>query len=287
MSRNALTPRVAAVLAVLALAAGFAVVAQAPRAEAAGPTVLLVESIGPDYAANVIAGLNATGQVGTVTDFDANAATPTASDFEGVDVAYVVSDDPWFDSDALGDVLADFVDGGGRVVESTFSLYCPDDSLGVSGRWVTDGYGAMVNPNPDCNQRDGDGPLELTALVPTSPLLAGVTSFNGGESSYRNDAQLAAGAVLVANWDDEFPTPFEAYTDAHAGCVVALNFYPPSSDARSDFWDATTDGFVLQANALNFTCTALPPEPPPPPTSTPTTTAPAPAVLVVAPRFTG
>ena len=37
--------------------------------------------------------------------------------------------------------------------------------------------------------------------------------------------------------------------------MVALNFYPPSSDARADFWDATTDGWVLQANALNFTCT--------------------------------
>jgi hypothetical protein len=279
------------VVAVIALAAGFAVVAGAPPAHAAGPNVLLIEAVGSDYVANITAGLTATGQVGTVTDFDAAAGTPTAADFAGIDVAYVISDNSWADSAALGDAIADFVDGGGRVVESTFSLYCPDDSLGVSGRWVTDGYGAMVNPTPDCDQRDDDGPLGFTAVDPTSPLLAGVTSFNGGSSSYRNDAQLASGAVLVANWDDSFPTPFEAYTDAHAGCVVAVNFYPPSSDARSDFWDATTDGWVLQANALNFDCGATPPPPTTTPTTTTTTTpqaAPTPAAtLVVTPRFTG
>ncbi len=226
MARSALTSRLAAVVAVVALAAGFAVAAEAPQAHAAGPNVLLIEAIGSAYTANVIAGLDATGQVGTITDFDASAATPTAADFDGIDVAYVISDDGWADSAALGDVIADFVDGGGRVVESTFSLYCPEDSLGVAGRWVDDGYGAMVNPNPDCDQRDSDGPLEAVPVVPTSPLLAGVTSFNGGSSSYRNDAVIAPGAVLIANWEDEFPTPFEAYTDAHAGCVVALNFYP-------------------------------------------------------------
>jgi hypothetical protein len=273
--------------AVVALAAGFAVAAQAPQAHAAGPNVLLIQAIGPDYTANVIAGLDATGQVGTITDFDASAATPTASDFDGIDVAYVISDDGWADSAALGDAIAEFVDGGGRVVESTFSLYCPEDSLGVSGRWVDDGYGAMVNPNPDCDQRDSDGPLGSVPVVPASPLLAGVTSFNGGTSSYRNDAVIAPGAVLIANWEDEFPTPFEAYTDAHAGCVVALNFYPPSSDARADFWDATTDGWVLQANALNFTCTTPPPPEPPPTTTTPQPAPTPAATLILAPRFTG
>jgi hypothetical protein len=288
MSRSALTSRLAAVVAVIALAVGLMVAADAPRAHAAGPSVLLVEAIGPSYVANVTAGLDATGQVGTVTSFDAGAGTPTATDFDGIDVAFVISDYPFADSEALGDVLADFVDAGGRVVESTFSLYCPEQGYGVSGRWVTDGYGAMVNPNPSCNQRDNDGPLGFTAVDATSPLLAGVTSFNGGTSSYRNDATVAPGAVLVANWDDEFPTPFEAYTSAHAGCVVALNFYPPSNDASSDFWDATTDGWVLQANALNYTCTATPPPPPPPP-APPTPEpeqAPAPA-LVITPRFTG
>ena len=110
MSRTELTSRFAVVVAVVALTGAFTVVAQTTRADAAGPSVLLVQSVGPEYAANVIAGLNATGQVGTVTDFDAASSTPTESDFAGIDVAFVVSDDNWADSAALGDVLADFVD---------------------------------------------------------------------------------------------------------------------------------------------------------------------------------
>ena len=32
--------------------------------------------------------------------------------------------------------------------------------------------------------------------------------------------------------------------------VVGLNFFPPSSDAQATFWDASTDGDILMANAL-------------------------------------
>ena len=34
------------------------------------------------------------------------------------------------------------------------------------------------------------------------------------------------------------------------GRIVGLNLYPPSSDARSDLWDSSTDGALLMANAL-------------------------------------
>ena len=68
---------------------------------------------------------------------------------------------------------------------------------------------------------------------------------------------------------------------------MALNFYPPSSDAREDFCDSTTDGWVLQANALNFTCTAPPPPEPPTTTATPQPAPKPAATLLVTPRFTG
>src|SRR5205085_1136784 len=34
--------------------------------------------------------------------------------------------------------------------------------------------------------------------------------------------------------------------------VAGINFFPPSSDASSDFWDSTTDGDVILANALEW-----------------------------------
>ena len=84
----------------------------------------------------------------------------------------------------------------------------------------------------------------LVADLPGSSLLAGVSSFNGGSFSYRNPgATLTSGATLVAHWDDGVPLI------AFKGGVVGLNFYPPSSDARPGFWDATTDGARLMTNA--------------------------------------
>ena len=35
-----------------------------------------------------------------------------------------------------------------------------------------------------------------------------------------------------------------------AARIVGLNFFPPSSDARGDYWNTSTDGGVLMANAL-------------------------------------
>jgi hypothetical protein len=130
-------------------------------------------------------------------------------------------------------------------------------------------------------------------VVPGSPLLAGVESFNGGESSYRNTVDVAPTATLIANWDDEFTTPFLAVSSAKAGVVVGLNFYPPSSDIREDFWDASTDGWTLLANALGAGVT--PPPPPSTSSTTSTTAAPQPTTTTVAaaspalvtPRFTG
>ena len=85
------------------------------------------------------------------------------------------------------------------------------------------------------------------ADLPGNPLLAGVSSFDGGSSSFRNPTGLAAGATQVAHWSDG--TPLVAFK----GRVVGLNFFPPSSDVRSDFWKSSTDGVRLMTNALGAT----------------------------------
>jgi hypothetical protein len=77
-----------------------------------------------------------------------------------------------------------------------------------------------------------------------------VSVFNGGTSNYRSTSIApVAGATLVANYSDDVPLV------AYKGSVVALNFYPPSSDARSDFWVSSTDGAKLLVNALRFQAT--------------------------------
>jgi hypothetical protein len=96
------------------------------------------------------------------------------------------------------------------------------------------------------------GVLSLVPVDPSHPLLAGVDDFSGGSSSYHAEAaRPAPSASLVAEWSDG-DALVAVHVPSGAGSVVALNFYPPSSDARADFWDASTDGAALLANALWF-----------------------------------
>lgn len=165
--------------------------------------------------------------------------TPTLAQLQAYRSVLVYSDNTFDDSTALGNVLADYVDGGGRVVVATFAMNA--DGLGIAGRFESEGYLPV-----SLGSQTGIGNGNLVAVDAGNPILEGVTSFNGGSSGYAASVTLNAGAQLVATWDDAAATPLIAVK----GNVTALNFYPPSSDARADFWAANTDGGQLMANAL-------------------------------------
>lgn len=266
-------------------------------AVADGEDVLVITAADPDYGDDVVAGLQATGRFASVTINEpvtscGGAGDPLdASTLAGIESVLLFADCDFAPmTDTIGDLLADFVDGGGTVTIAVFALYCPDNG-GLGGRWASGGYDALV-PDPTCaGQLDDDGPLGIVPVVADDPLLAGVTDFDGGSSSYRNVVTLATGATLVATWDDVDDTPFLARLDKGAGTVVSANFFPPSSAARDDFWNVDSDGWTVLANAL----AANQPEPEPSttvPTTVPTTvtTPRSPAAaqpVVAAPTFTG
>jgi hypothetical protein len=202
------------------------------------PRVLICATIS-DYDGDVQSKLTATGLFSTVDLVDCSGTTPTVSQLKGYSSVFVFSDDSFDDSVTLGDNLAAYSNGGGHVVEATFNW----DVTPLGGAWASGGYSPLTSQD---SQLQGDGPLTLVPVVSGSPLLAGVSSFSGGSSSYRNNATLAPGATLIATWNDTASTPLVATK----GCTVALNFYPPSSDARTDFWDPTTKGVRLMTNAL-------------------------------------
>jgi hypothetical protein len=167
--------------------------------------------------------------------------TPTLAELQAYTAVLVYSEAPLFDSVAFGNVLADYVDAGGTVVVATFGYN--NNTYGLGGRLLTNAY-LPVTPAGQVQ-----GTLRsLVPIQPGHPLLQGVSSFNGGSSSYRNIVSLAPGATLVAIWNDAADTPLIAVK----GHVVALNFYPVSSTARADFWDASTDGGRIMANALRW-----------------------------------
>jgi hypothetical protein len=109
----------------------------------------------------------------------------------------------------MGDVLADYVDAGGTVVQTVPTFY--GTGWGLQGRFITDGYSPFVGT--------GDWFLwaDLGLYDADHPIMSGVTAAG---DSLRQMVDLNAGAAWVADWaDDEFI--------ATKGSVVALNTFLP------------------------------------------------------------
>jgi hypothetical protein len=240
------------VLSLVLAVAGFTPAASAPSASASLPKVAIYNAGGTvGTNADVVAKLTATGmfsQVDDLSPLDCNPfdpyngldATPSLATLQEYAAILVYSNCSFNDPVALGDVLADYVDAGGTVVVAAFSFWEVSAEIGLYGRLLTDGYLPLT-----LGTQGVWGDLFLVPDLPDDPLLAGVTSFNGGPMSLRNSGiSLTPGATLVAHWSDG--TPLVAYK----GNVVALNFFPRSSDSYWALWDAQTDGARLMANAL-------------------------------------
>ncbi len=176
---------------------------------------------------------------------------PTLADLRRYRSVLLYSDADFNDNTGLGNVLADYIDQGGGVALGTFSFY-GSGGLSIQGRLVTGGYLPFTTAG-----QSGGANLTLVKVLPLHPLLANVATFDGGGSSFHNSPiGLAAGATLVGHWSNG--QPLVGAKDVTAGRIVGLNFYPPSSDARPDFWVATTDGARLMANALSWAGKAPP-----------------------------
>src|SRR5204862_2529642 len=101
----------------------------------------------------------------------------------------VYPSNPFNDAQALGDVLADYVDAGFGVVASADSFEVDD---GLRGRLVSEHYLPFTQ-----GHYGRRATLTLIADDSLHPLLAGVNSFRGGESSYRETSlSLNPGATL-------------------------------------------------------------------------------------------
>ncbi len=137
----------------------------------------------------------------------------------------------YVDRNLMGDVLADYVDGGGTVIQAVFN-WTDDSFIGLGGRFVSDNYSPFVNINGGHHSASAD----LGTYDPGHPLMEGVSS---ASDSFRNVVDLNPEATLVASWDDG-----EQFV-AHLGRVVAINSYPGfysnwSGDVGQIFYNAVT-----------------------------------------------
>jgi hypothetical protein len=81
---------------------------------------------------------------GVVDYFDAFGGTPGLALLQNYDVVYTWTNNAYADRVAFGNVLADYVDGGGKVLLGAFCTYTNGNSLG--GRIMTADYSPVWSP---------------------------------------------------------------------------------------------------------------------------------------------
>jgi hypothetical protein len=189
--------------------------------------------------------------------FDASAATPTLGQLQQYDIVVPFGDTMFIDSDAVGNNLADYVDGGGIVVQYGFSHAGPGDPAGINGRWVTDGY------NPYDYSEDLEfNPFSLGAFDAGHPLMAGVTTLN---SNSANIVTPDPAATEVAQ--NNLGESLVAFRPVGTHTTVGVTAYVGSAAKESGDWGKV----VVNAGNWLLNCQGSP-TPTPTPSATPTAT---------------
>ena len=174
--------------------------------------VLLVYADGAIVPANLRTAILAETGVVAVDTFDGQAGTPTLAQLQQYEIVVPFSNFGYADPVALGNNLADYLDGGGVVVAFNFSWYGGAQS--IQGRWLTGNYTPYNNPG---SGNFSNGTLGTCTFA---QLCTGVTTLN---AFYRETMTLAAGATLAATWNDA--TPLIAYKGRAIGVSAYVGDY--------------------------------------------------------------
>jgi hypothetical protein len=208
--------------------------------------ILIVKADGGNNPFELEAALQAQPDVSNVVVFDTNISTPLLSVLQKYDMVIPYSNTDYASATNLGNVLANYVDGGGVVVPLAFDG-TTNVNRSLGGRWITDEYRPWLpGGTVDFANRT------LGAYDATHPILQGVTALSAW---YRiSDLTPAPGATLLASWDSGAPLV------AVKGRVVGVNARLGSAEWSGDF-------AKLIVNAANW----LYPHPSPPADPTPDT----------------
>jgi List-Bact-rpt repeat protein len=211
--------------------------AQAAQAAPGALRILVVETQTASEFSSFETALRAEPGVVAVDDFDASASTPDAPTLAGYDLIVSTGDSNYHDATLYGNRLADYIDAGGAVIQFAYDNWNNDDAHPV-GRFESGGYPPFIPGDND------NIPATLgMVLVPSSPLLAGVTSFSGGNNV--TDA-LAPGATLLAKYVDG------RNAIATKGRVISVTVTPGyDSDGPPDQMNPISAAARLALNAGN------------------------------------
>jgi hypothetical protein len=147
-----------------------------------------------------------------------------------------------YTNSSLGTNLQNYIISGGNLVICVFAS--ASVRLPVTFDYA---YTPCVYPGNQTMASTGLGTYDSS-----DSLMKNVISFNPGTSKYgANGLTLQSGATAVARYNDN--NILVAKKIIGKSRTVTLNFFPPSSNIRSDLWLASTDGGKLMANAIVWT----------------------------------
>ena len=209
------------------------------------PSVLLVAADYEWAVARVQSQLLASGVFGAVDTIDATLDVPTAEQLRRYDAVLVWSNLFFTGAAELGNVLADYVDAGGGVVQGMLATNAdsPTSANVLQGRWRTDGYNAIAS-----NGAFIVGAATLGMFSDPEIIFEGVRSFNGGSGSFRPaSVNVCLSCSILGRWSDN---RLLAVSDNSRPGRVDLGFYPPDATVQFTSWDPATDGQKLLVNSL-------------------------------------
>jgi MYXO-CTERM domain-containing protein len=247
----------------LALLSGLSVVAPA----AAQDVLVLGTPSTWVYNFDIQSNLMGDGRLARVDIYEIAGATPTSADLAPYDAVLVYAEQQFEDPDGLGDLLADYVDGGGGLVVGAYAF---SNGHNLGGRLASGGYVPLTLNGTDSGPTGPQRMERLPYALGIHEVFFGVVQVYGGTGSFHTrGVSVAPGAELLATWQDG--DPFVAVKEAGAGRVVALNFFPPSNALAPIFpparelWDAvyyppdgsdpipTTQGATLMVSSIIWT----------------------------------
>jgi hypothetical protein len=226
-------------IAVVVMLAGAAASPAAPG----NLRILIVRNIADPDLSDALTGYPG---VAAVDTFDTSAGTPSAATLATYDLVASTGDggSGYQDQALWGNRLADFLDAGGALIQFAYDNW-DDSNVHPTGRFESGGYAPFI-PGPDDALPTSLGAI----LVPGSPLLAGVPSF---DTDGNVTPTLAPGATLLAKWADDrlaiatkgrvlsvgaSPTTNQGFNPMSAAAQLAVNagnvlHSPPATGQRS------------------------------------------------------
>ncbi|MBI88843.1 MAG: hypothetical protein CMG60_02045 [Candidatus Marinimicrobia bacterium] len=198
-----------------------------------------------EFGNDVVNNIASIDQFNSVTGVGVMDATVTLEEISAFDAILIYSYYNYLDSEAMGNVMADYVDQGGAVVSTQFNMgqYTP-----LGGRWATDDYHAII-PGENVFSAMNLG----TVYQDTHPIMQGIEYLNDCGDCIRSTGVVNTDedAVLIAEWDDG--NPLVATREINGVRRVDLGMFPPSNSVFEGGWDiVTTDFSLLMANALSW-----------------------------------